>query len=282
MMTGDVSINRGAPITCATAEILANIAMCEGAHAPVEHVVMDEFHFFSEPSRGRAWQLPLLCMPQTQLLLMSATLGDTSAFEQKIPARSGRELTVVSSEERPVPLQYEYSERPMHEALRELLQQGRGPVYVVHFSQREASELAQDLVSLSVADRPQRDAIAREISGTRFDSVFGPELKRILRSGVGVHHAGMLPRYRRLVERLAQAGLLQVVCGTDTLGVGINVPIPVPLGFYSFGGWKNSLFGAHSIYGPDGVHFYTRPKVITTRWSDPSHRGVDLGFPRNR
>jgi malonate-semialdehyde dehydrogenase (acetylating)/methylmalonate-semialdehyde dehydrogenase len=64
--------------------------------------------------------------------------------------------------------------------------------------------------------------------------------------------------------------------------VGINVPIPVPLGFYSFGGWKNSLFGAHSIYGPDGVHFYTRPKVVTTRWPDPEDRGVDLGFPRNR
>jgi malonate-semialdehyde dehydrogenase (acetylating)/methylmalonate-semialdehyde dehydrogenase len=64
--------------------------------------------------------------------------------------------------------------------------------------------------------------------------------------------------------------------------VGINVPIPVPLGFYSFGGWKSSLFGAHSIYGPDGVHFYTRPKVVTTRWPDPVHRGVDLGFPRSR
>jgi len=62
--------------------------------------------------------------------------------------------------------------------------------------------------------------------------------------------------------------------------VGINVPIPVPLGFYSFGGWKSSLFGGHSIYGPDGVHFYTRPKVVTTRWPDPIHRGVDLGFPR--
>ena len=64
--------------------------------------------------------------------------------------------------------------------------------------------------------------------------------------------------------------------------IGVNVSIPVPLGFYSFGGWKNSLFGANSIYGPEGVHFYTRPKVVTTRWPDPSHRGVDLGFPRNR
>ncbi len=63
--------------------------------------------------------------------------------------------------------------------------------------------------------------------------------------------------------------------------VGINVPIPVPMAYYSFGGWKSSLFGACSIYGPEGVHFYTRPKVVTTRWADPSQRGVDLGFPRS-
>ena len=63
--------------------------------------------------------------------------------------------------------------------------------------------------------------------------------------------------------------------------VGINVPIPVPLSFYSFGGWKDSIFGSHAIYGPEGVHFYTRPKVVISRWPDPIHRGVDLGFPQH-
>ena len=225
MTTGDVTINRDAPITCATAEVLANVAMCDGASANVDFVVMDEFHYFSDPARGRAWQLPLLSMPRARFLLMSATLGETTAFEEKIEEVSGAPVSVVRSDARPVPLHFEYSERPIHEAITTLLEQDRAPIYVVHFSQREASELAQDLVSLSVSSRAERDAIGAELGTVRFDSVYGAELKRILKSGVGLHHAGLLPKYRRLVERLAQRGMLKVVCGTDTLGVGINVPI---------------------------------------------------------
>lgn len=226
MLTGDASINHGAPIVCATAEVLANVALAEGETARVEHVVMDEFHYFADRDRGWAWQVPLLTMPQTTFLLMSATIGDTSAFERRIPELTrGRALSVVSSEDRPVPLAFEWSEEPLHEAVVRLVQEGRAPVYVVSFSQREAADLAGDLVNMAVTSRDERQALLTALHGTRFDSVYGKDVQRFVKAGVGVHHAGLLPKYRLLVERLAQKGLLKVVSGTDTLGIGINVPI---------------------------------------------------------
>lgn len=225
MMTGDSSVNAQAPIVCCTAEVLANIALRDGADSDVRQVVMDEFHFYADPQRGWAWQVPLLELPHAQFLLMSATLGDVTFFERDLRRRTGREVAVVASAERPVPLTFSYSTEPMHELLDELVSTHRAPVYVVHFTQQAAVERAQALTSANVASREQRDAIAAEIGGFRFRSGFGKTLSRLVRHGIGVHHAGMLPRYRRLVERLTQAGLLKVVCGTDTLGVGINVPI---------------------------------------------------------
>ncbi|HEY9410837.1 MAG TPA: DEAD/DEAH box helicase, partial [Jiangellaceae bacterium] len=225
MMTGDSSVNPGAPIICCTAEVLANIALRDGADADIGQVVMDEFHFYADPQRGWAWQIPLLELPDAQFLLMSATLGDVTFFEKDLLRRTGRDVAVVSSTTRPVPLTFSYSVEPMHELLDELLQTHRAPVYVVHFTQAAAIERAQSLMSVNVASRAERDRIAEEIGGFRFHAGFGKVLSRLVRHGIGVHHAGMLPKYRRLVERLTQAGLLKVVCGTDTLGVGINVPI---------------------------------------------------------
>ncbi|MBB5790415.1 superfamily II RNA helicase [Jiangella mangrovi] len=225
MMTGDSSVNPSAPIICCTAEILANIALRSGNDADVGQVVMDEFHFYSDPQRGWAWQVPLLELTNAQFLLMSATLGDVAFFEKDLRRRTGRDVAVVTSAQRPVPLTYQYSREPIHDLLTELLSTQRAPVYVVHFTQAAAVERAQALVSVNVASREQRDRIAAEIGGFRFSSGFGKVLSRLVRAGIGVHHAGMLPKYRRLVERLTQAGLLKVVCGTDTLGVGINVPI---------------------------------------------------------
>ena len=225
MMTGDSSVNASAPIICCTAEVLANIALREGAAADIGQVVMDEFHFYADPQRGWAWQVPLLELPKAQFLLMSATLGDVSFFEQDLRRRTGRDVAVVASGERPVPLTFSYSTEPMHELLDELLSTHRAPVYVVHFTQAAAVERAQALTSVNVASRAERDAIAAEIGGFRFTAGFGKTLSRLVRHGIGIHHAGMLPKYRRLVERLTQAGLLKVICGTDTLGVGINVPI---------------------------------------------------------
>lgn len=225
MMTGDSSVNADAPIICCTAEILANIALRDGERADVGQVVMDEFHFYSEPDRGWAWQVPLLELPQAQFVLMSATLGDVTRFRDDLTRRTGRDTAVVSSAERPIPLTFRYAMTPLHETIEELLAGQQAPVYVVYFNQASALEQAQALMSVNVASREQRDRIAEAIGDFRFTAGFGKTLSRLVRHGIGVHHAGMLPKYRRLVEQLAQAGLLKVICGTDTLGVGINVPI---------------------------------------------------------
>ena len=225
MMTGDASVNATAPVICCTAEVLANIALREGAAADIGQVVMDEFHFYADPDRGWAWQVPLIELPQAQFVLMSATLGDVSRFESDLSRRTGRTTAVVTSADRPVPLLYSFMLTPLHETLEELLATRPAPVYVVHFTQAAALEQAQALMSIKVCPRAEKDAIAGAIGNFRFTAGFGKTLSRLVRHGLGVHHAGMLPRYRRLVETLAQAGLLKVICGTDTLGVGINVPI---------------------------------------------------------
>jgi superfamily II RNA helicase len=222
MLTGDAAVNSGAPIICCTAEILANLALREGEGADVGQVVMDEFHYYSEPERGWAWQVPLLMLPQAQFLLMSATLGDMRALAEDLTRRTGRETPVIETAERPVPLHFSWSVEPL---LEQLVQADRAPIYVVHFTQASALERAQSLLSAKLCSRAERDAIAEAIGAFRFTAGFGKTLSKLVRAGIGVHHAGMLPRYRRLVEQLAQTGLLKVVCGTDTLGVGINVPI---------------------------------------------------------
>ncbi|MBB4916790.1 DEAD/DEAH box helicase [Streptosporangium saharense] len=225
MMTGDASVNPGAPIICCTAEILANVALRDGAQADIGQVVMDEFHFYAEPDRGWAWQVPLLELPNVQFILMSATLGDVTRFETDLTRRTGRPTSVVKHAERPVPLVYSYRLTPLHETLEEMLTTNQYPVYVVHFTQAAAMERAQALMSINMSTKAEKEAISAMIGNFRFTTRFGRALSRLVRHGIGVHHAGMLPKYRRLVERLAQAGLLKVICGTDTLGVGVNVPI---------------------------------------------------------
>lgn len=225
MLTGDASVNADAPVICCTAEVLASIALRDGKDADIGQVVMDEFHFYAEPDRGWAWQIPLLELPQAQFILMSATLGDVSRFEEDLTRRTGRPTSVVRSATRPVPLSYEYRSTPLTETLTELLQTRQAPVYIVHFTQAAAVERAQALMSINMCSREEKDEIAKLIGNFRFTTKFGRNLSRFVRHGIGVHHAGMLPKYRRLVERLAQAGLLKVICGTDTLGVGVNVPI---------------------------------------------------------
>lgn len=225
MVTGDASVNGDAPIICCTAEILANQALREGDMPEIGAVVMDEFHFYSEPDRGWAWQVPLLTLTSPQFVLMSATLGETDWLAEDLERRTGREVSTISSVERPVPLTFEYSTTPLPDVLARLIETGKAPAYVVHFSQRDAVERAQSLTSVQVATKEQRERIALRLGDFRFGRGFGATLSRLLRLGIGVHHAGMLPRYRRLVEQLAQDGLLPVICGTDTLGVGINVPI---------------------------------------------------------
>ena len=268
MMTGDASVNPKAPIICCTAEVLASIALRDGDQADVGQVVMDEFHFYADPDRGWAWQVPLIELPRAQFVLMSATLGDVTRFEKDLTRRTGRPTAVIKNAERPVPLIYSYLVQPLHETLEELLTTNQAPVYVVHFTQAAALEQAQALMSTNMCTRQEKDAIAAMIGDFRFASGFGKTLSRLVRHGIGVHHAGMLPKYRRLVETLAQAGLLKVICGTDTLGVGINVPIRTVVftALSKFDGKKTRLLQArefHQIAGRAGrAGFDTAGRVV--------------------
>lgn len=270
MVTGDSSVNPDAPIICCTAEILANLALRHGAAADVGQVVMDEFHYYADPQRGWAWQVPLLTLPQAQFLLMSATLGDTTAIADDLSRRTGRVTATVTGAERPVPLSYHYAMTLVHETIDELLATNQAPVYIVHFAQAAALERAQALMSTKVVSREQRDAIAAAIGDFRFTTTFGKTLSRLVRSGIGVHHAGMLPKYRRLVEQLAQQGLLRVICGTDTLGVGINVPIRTVLltGLTKFDGERMRQLTArefHQIAGRAGRAGYDTAGTVVVQ-----------------
>ena len=279
MVTGDSSVNADAPIICCTTEILTNLALRHGAKAPVDLVVMDEFHFYGDPDRGWAWQVPLLTLPAVQFVLMSATLGDVSRLADDLSSRTNRETAVVTGVDRPVPLHYYYATTPVHETVEDLLTTHQAPVYIVHFSQLAALERAQAMTSLKVVNREQRDAIAELIGGFRFTTNFGRTLSRLVRSGIGVHHAGMLPKYRRLVEQLAQKGLLRVICGTDTLGVGINVPIRTVLltALTKYDGVRTRQLNArefHQIAGRAGRAGYDTAGTVVVQ--APEHETENL------
>lgn len=257
LSTGDATVNRHAPILCCTAEILANIALRDGDQAEVDDVVMDEFHWYADRDRGVAWQVPLLTLPQSRFLLMSATLGETSFFEEVLADLTGLPSITVRSQERPVPLEFRYAETTLAQTLEQLVTEAKAPVYVVHFTQLEAAQSAQDFTSINVCTREEKNAIARQIEDFRFTSPYGPSIRTWLKQGIGIHHAGLLPKYRALVEQLAQQGLLKIICGTDTLGVGINVPIRTVLftRLCKFDGQKTAILSArdfHQISGRAG------------------------------
>ncbi len=278
MLTGDAAVNAAAPIIACTAEVLANIALREGGPGgrfgnEPSLVVMDEFHFYGDPDRGWAWQVPLLELPGAQFLLMSATLGDVTFLREDLTRRTGRATALVANAERPVPLYFSYATTPMHETIAELLDTRQFPVYVVHFTQKSALERAQALMSVNVCSKDEKSAIADLIGGFRFSTAFGSTLSRLVRHGIGVHHAGMLPKYRRLVEQLAQAGLLKVICGTDTLGVGINVPIRTVVfsALSKYDGTRSRLLNArefHQIAGRAGRAGYDTAGTVIVQAPD--------------
>ncbi|MEJ6019558.1 DEAD/DEAH box helicase [Corynebacterium sp. H113] len=281
MMTGDATVNGGAPIICATAEIVANIALRDGADARIDQVVMDEFHFYAEPDRGWAWQVPLLILNKCQFLLMSATLGDVSMFQEDLKRRTGRNVELVTGSTRPVPLDFHYVYSPVHDTIDDLLSSGKAPIYVVHFSQREAVERAQALTSLKLVTPEEKERIREEIGDFRFTTTFGKVLSKLVRRGIGVHHAGMLPKYRRLVEKLSQTGLLKVICGTDTLGVGINVPIRTVLltGLAKFDGTRMRTLKSrefHQIAGRAGRAGYDTEGTVVVQAPEHEIENVKL------
>jgi superfamily II RNA helicase len=225
MITGDATVNPSAPVICCTAEILANLALRDGAAADIHDIIMDEFHYYSDHERGVSWQVPLLTLPHARFLLMSATMGDTDFFQKVLTQLTGNQTVLVKSEDRPVPLEFEYSTTHLEEKIEELITANRAPIYLVHFSQIACAQTAQNLLSRNFCSKEEKDTIAEILIDADFRSPYGKEVKKLLRHGLGIHHAGLLPKYRTLVEKLAQKGLLKVICGTDTLGVGVNVPI---------------------------------------------------------
>jgi superfamily II RNA helicase len=257
LSTGDATVNRDAPVLCCTAEVLANIALRDGEDARIDDVVMDEFHWYADRDRGVAWQAPLLALKRTRFLLMSATLGDVTFFAEALTELNGLPTSTVMSVDRPVPLEFSYSEIALPIALETLVAEGKGPVYVVHFTQADAADSAQAFTSLALSTREEKNAVAKEIEGFKFSSPYGPNIRKWLKSGIGLHHAGLLPKYRVLIEQLAQRGLLKVICGTDTLGVGINVPIRTVLftKLCKYDGHKTAILSArdfHQIAGRAG------------------------------
>jgi superfamily II RNA helicase len=268
MLTGDASINSEASVVCCTAEVLSNMALRLGPALEAPYVVMDEFHYYSDKERGVAWQVPLVVLPGTQFLLMSATLGDTRAIAERLERDTGRAVAHVTSDERPVPLDFEYRETPLHETIEELLAAGKSPIYVVNFTQRECAELAQSLTSVKIGTKEEREEIRKVVAGIRLSTPYGKEFRRFLSFGIGVHHAGLLPKYRLLVEQLAQKALLHVICGTDTLGVGVNIPIRTVLftKLAKFDGTKTGLLTVREfkqIAGRAGRRgFDTRGSVV--------------------
>ncbi len=267
LLTGDSAVNPDAPIICCTTEVLALAALRHGPALDAAAVILDEFHYYGERDRGWAWQTPLITLPQSQFLLMSATLGDTTFFRGDLTARTGRATALVDRAVRPVPLTYEWRSTTLHRTVEELLEAGNAPLYVVNFSQAEAVEVATAMASIVKLDPAAKAIVAAELAAAKLASGFGKDLGRLLRNGVGVHHAGMLPRYRRLVERLTQQGVLRVVSGTDTLGVGVNLPIRtvVLTRLYKYDGSGTGLLGArafHQIAGRAGRAGYDTTGLV--------------------
>jgi len=257
MATGDATVNRDAPILCCTAEILANYALRDGASTPFREIIMDEFHYYADPERGVAWQIPLLTLNKSRFLLISATLGTPDFFQKEVTRLTGAPTVLVTASERPVPLEFSYAETSVDVTLQELIEANKAPVYLVHFTQNEAAQAAQDLMSLNFCSSTEKAAIKEAMQGAKFTSPYGKDVKKYLSHGIGIHHAGLLPKYRILVEQLAQRGLLKVICGTDTLGVGVNVPIRTVLltRLSKYGGQKVAILSArdfHQITGRAG------------------------------
>lgn len=267
LLTGDATVNPEAPVVCCTMEILSNLALRDDA-VEADYVAMDEFHFYGDPERGVAWQIPLITLKDTVFLLMSATLGDTYEIERRLEDYTGRKVAPVRGGERPVPLEFDYRESLLQDTVEDLVRDGEAPIYLVNFTQRDCAEQAQNLTSINVCSKEDKHAIRDAIAGERFDTPYGKEFKRFLHHGIGVHHAGLLPRYRRIIERLSQTGLIKVISGTDTLGVGVNIPIRTVLirQLYKYDGEKTRLLSArefHQITGRAGRKgFDDRGRVV--------------------
>jgi superfamily II DNA/RNA helicase len=232
LVTGNRRVNPDAPVLVVVAEILLNRLLNHQAFdfSQVSAVVMDEFHNFNDPERGIVWELSLGLLPKTvRTLLLSATVGNAVEFAGWLQRACQRQLTLVQGTERRVPLDFRWIGDELIGDWLEKMADGpmearRTPALVFCFNRELCWTIAELLKGKKLVDSSQQQQLASALEQADLSTGAGPKLKALLQRGVGVHHAGVLPKYRRLVERLFQAKLLSVCVCTETLSAGINLP----------------------------------------------------------
>jgi superfamily II RNA helicase len=232
LVTGHRRVNPEARVLVVVAEILLNRLLHPEAFDfhEVSAVVMDEFHSFADPQRGIVWELSLGMLPaQARLLLLSATVGNAAEFVNWLDRCHGRKVELVEGRERKVPLSYRWV--PDELLSEQLLIMTKGddqtrktPALVFCFNRDECWSVAEMLKGLDLLPSGVRARLNDHVDRLDWTQGVGPKLRQMLRRGVGVHHAGMLPKYRRVVEDLFEKKLLAVAVCTETLASGINLP----------------------------------------------------------
>lgn len=232
LVTGNRRVNPNAPVLVVVAEILLNRLLQPEVFdfSNVEAVVMDEFHSFNDPERGIVWELTLGMLPEhTRTLLLSATVGNSYEFTRWLERSCNRRLQLVEGKERKVPLSFHWVDDFTLDEWIEKMAEGselerRTPALIFCFNRDECWQVGELLKGKRVLDKSKQAAITVELEKYEWNEGAGPKLKQLLLRGVGVHHAGILPRYRRIVEDLFQRKLLSVTVCTETLSAGINLP----------------------------------------------------------
>ncbi|HKE17377.1 MAG TPA: DEAD/DEAH box helicase [Kofleriaceae bacterium] len=224
--TGDYRVNPDAPVQVVVAEILWNRIFGDRLHVPADVVVMDEGHYFNDPERGYVWEQSIIALdPRTQLIILSATVGHADRFCHWIEICRRVPMQLVESRERRVPLYHEYRESYLVEVVRELAAAGDVPAIVFVFGREACFETARLLKSCRrFTSAEEKDEIDRRCAKVLLDGGLSDELRALLGHGIGVHHAGILPRYKQLVEQLALERLIKFVVSTETISAGINLP----------------------------------------------------------
>jgi DEAD/DEAH box helicase len=224
--TGDYKVNPDAPVQVVVAEILWNRIFGDRVHAPAEVVVMDEGHYFNDPERGYVWEQSIIALdPRTQLVVLSATVGHADRFCHWVELCRRVPMQLVESRERRVPLYHEFREAYLVEVVRELAAAGDVPAIVFVFGREACFETARLLKSCRrFTSQAEKEEIDRRCGEVLLDGGAADELRALLGHGIGVHHAGVLPRYKQLVEQLALDRLIKFVVSTETISAGINLP----------------------------------------------------------
>lgn len=224
--TGDYKVNSSAPIQVLVAEILWNRIYADRVHVPADVVIMDEGHYLNDPERGYVWEQSIIGLdPRVQLVVLSATVGYPQSFVQWCVLTRRVPMELVVSTERKVPLQHEFREDYLVECVKSLHAKAEVPAIIFSFSRKQAYEWARLMKSCPrFVTEDERSEIQARMAGVLLEKGFAKELEPLLLHGIGVHHAGVLPRYRQLVEELTLDRLLKIVVATETIAAGINLP----------------------------------------------------------